>query len=379
MSTNYESIHSASEDGPLKAVGEQERDTRAQAKQPLEAFQLLTCKELSGLILYPFARVERMNCQHRARKLRLSLSVVTLLATYNQIFAAPLNLLSMETYHWGKHLPGKFNLTCDEIVAPLNKARIPFSSTHGNHDNQANITHERRSYRCWRIEGPGNYWVPIYRNENGPIFSLHLQVSYLCPLDHAPALSSGSLTPRLFPDFPTGGFSPNPDSEPVPDWVDETVAGWIETETQAMEEAWGPAESRGAVALCNTAVLQSTLDPTKNPGLNADTLGDGSVQDSTEAYTPKIKHFGMRSMPMSRISTQSFLAMTTVTNGALVNPLRCHLLLRQAFRLWRIQRCELGSWSEESRLHTPDPTAGVETWIRLQAGERERGLCLMEL
>jgi hypothetical protein len=39
-----------------------------------------------------------MNCQRRARKLRLSLSIVTLLATYNQIFAAPLNRELM--VHW---------------------------------------------------------------------------------------------------------------------------------------------------------------------------------------------------------------------------------------------------------------------------------------
>ena len=46
----------------------------------------------------------------------------------------------------------------------------------------------------------------------------------------------------------TGGFSPNPNSEPLPDWVDESVAGWIESESREMEEAWGPAELRGAVA-----------------------------------------------------------------------------------------------------------------------------------
>jgi len=35
---------------------------------------------------------------------------------------------------------------------------------------------------------------------------------------------------------------------PVPDWVDATVADWIQSETKAMERAWGPAEQRSAVA-----------------------------------------------------------------------------------------------------------------------------------
>lgn len=45
-----------------------------------------------------------------------------------------------------------------------------------------------------------------------------------------------------------GGFSPGKNSTPVPDWVDDTVATWIEQETQLMNAVWGPAENRGALA-----------------------------------------------------------------------------------------------------------------------------------
>ena len=45
-----------------------------------------------------------------------------------------------------------------------------------------------------------------------------------------------------------GGVSPNPNPQPLPDWVDATVADWIETESKAMEETWGPQESRAAIA-----------------------------------------------------------------------------------------------------------------------------------
>lgn len=75
----------------------------------------------------------------------------------------------------------------------------------------------------------------------------------------------------------SGGFSPNPNSVPVPDWVDASVADWIVSETRDMEKAWGSADSRAAVAFVHIPphaiqVLQSTLDPEKNPGMNGDFL-----------------------------------------------------------------------------------------------------------
>ena len=45
-----------------------------------------------------------------------------------------------------------------------------------------------------------------------------------------------------------GGVSPNPKPQPLPDWVDASVANWIQTESKAMEKAWGPQESRAAIA-----------------------------------------------------------------------------------------------------------------------------------
>ena len=85
-------------------------------------------------------------------------------------------------------------LYIDQIVGPLNDARIPFSSTHGvclhlvlhnslltfsakKHDNEPNITHLAEIRREQLIaplsytrvappgvggpEGPGTYWVPV--------------------------------------------------------------------------------------------------------------------------------------------------------------------------------------------------------------------------
>lgn len=85
-----------------------------------------------------------------------------------------------------------------------------------------------------------------------------------------------------------GGFSPGPDSTSVPDWVDESVATWIDTESAAMNAAWGPATSRGALAFVHIPphaiqALQPSLNSTRDPGLNADVLGSGSTQATTES------------------------------------------------------------------------------------------------
>ncbi|KAK0473749.1 Metallo-dependent phosphatase [Armillaria novae-zelandiae] len=149
-----------------------------------------------------------------------------------------------------------------------------------NHDNQVNITHLEEIIRERQVSsfsytrcappgvggegGPGNYWVPVYANEEG----------------QHPVLILWFFDSR-------GGFSPGKNSTAVPDWVDSSVAEWIESETASMEDEWGPAESRGALAFVHipphvVQSLQSTLNHTSNPGLNADTLGQGSTQATTQ-------------------------------------------------------------------------------------------------
>ncbi|KAI0937665.1 hypothetical protein AcV7_003638 [Taiwanofungus camphoratus] len=170
----------------------------------------------------------------------------------------------------------------DEIVAPLNEVMIPFSSTHGNHDNEPNITHLEEIKREQLVaplsytreappgiggeEGPGTYWVPVYEHETDP----------------TPVLVLWFFDSR-------GGFSPGENSTRVPDWVDETVAGWIEQQTALMDAAWGPPDTtRAAVAFVHIPphaiqALQPDLNSTRDPGLNADILGSGSTQATTEA------------------------------------------------------------------------------------------------
>ncbi|KAG6902121.1 hypothetical protein C0995_004067 [Termitomyces sp. Mi166 len=170
----------------------------------------------------------------------------------------------------------------DEIVAPLNAAKVPFSSTHGNHDNQANISHAEEILREQKVAplsytrmapvgvggvgGPGNYWVPVYRKKT----------------DASPVLILWFFDSR-------GGFSLGNNSTRIPDWVDRSVSEWIESETGAMNAAWGSAETRGALAFVHipphvATDLQNNLDSETEPGLNADSLnGGGSVQATTIA------------------------------------------------------------------------------------------------
>ncbi|KAI0684541.1 Metallo-dependent phosphatase-like protein [Cytidiella melzeri] len=166
----------------------------------------------------------------------------------------------------------------NEIVSSLNEVKVPFCSTYGNHDNNPNITHLAEYLREKEIAphsytrmmasggeyGPGTYWVPIYAH----------------PFDFAPALILWLFDSRA-------GNTAGANSVPVPDWVDDSVATWIEQETQLMDSVWGPPENtRGAVAFVHIppyAIQQvwENLNSTINPGLDADTLGQGSTQATT--------------------------------------------------------------------------------------------------
>ncbi|KAF5354531.1 hypothetical protein D9758_011240 [Tetrapyrgos nigripes] len=172
----------------------------------------------------------------------------------------------------------------DQIVAPLNDLKIPFSTTQGNHDNQNNITHLDEIKREQSVaplsytrtappgiggddqHGPGTYWVPVYPTQDA----------------QTPCLILWFFDSR-------GGFAntsePNPSNpQGVDDWVHESVAGWIEDEVSKMDAAWGSGEeSRAALAFVHipphfVQELQANLDSSKEPGLNADQLGEGSSQ-----------------------------------------------------------------------------------------------------
>ncbi|KAG6864073.1 hypothetical protein C0991_000367 [Blastosporella zonata] len=179
----------------------------------------------------------------------------------------------------GDLITGKntFRALIDEIVAPLNAAKIPFSSSHGNHYNQVNITHAEQIIREQKVAslsytrmapwgvggvgGPGNYWVPIYHKK----------------ADESPVLILWFFDSQ-------GGVSTN--ATTLPEWVDNSVAVWIKTKTEVMEAIWGSSENRGALAFVHippyTFFLVNNLNSDENPGLNADSLdGGGSVQATT--------------------------------------------------------------------------------------------------
>ncbi|KIJ99308.1 hypothetical protein K443DRAFT_624447 [Laccaria amethystina LaAM-08-1] len=260
-------------------------------------------------------------------------------------------------------------LLIDQIVAPLNQARVPFSSTHGNHDNQVNITHLEEIEREQKIaplsytrtapagvggtEGPGNYWVPVYRHF----------------WDRAPILILWFFDSR-------GGVSTNPNSTVLPDWVDSSVAGWIKSESKAMELAWGPADTRGALAFVHipphaVQSLQTNLDSTKNPGLNADKLGGGSVQASNDPST--LGNDG----PFWDALTANVKNLHAIISGHDHGNEWCAREPAKDVVFCFNKHSGYGGYGEPEWgygvrnivFRSPDPKKGVDTWIRLQGGE----------
>ncbi|KAL0958443.1 hypothetical protein HGRIS_000586 [Hohenbuehelia grisea] len=269
-------------------------------------------------------------------------------------------------------------LLVDEIMAPINEAKVPFSSAHGNHDNQANITHLEEIRREIRVaplsytrtaplgiggvEGPGNYWVPIYRHAK----------------DKAPTLILWFFDSR-------GGFSPNPSSKPVPDWVDESVASWIGQETAAMNAAWGPASSRMALAFVHIPphaiqAVQATLDPLKNPGLNADQLGQGSSQATADPADAD------KDVPFWKALNTHIKNLRAVISGHDHGNEWCAREPTQDVIFCFDKHSGYGGYGDRSWgygvrnivFQSADPTAGVKTWIRLEEGETRGAVVLDE-
>ncbi|KAG9307965.1 Metallo-dependent phosphatase [Chiua virens] len=168
----------------------------------------------------------------------------------------------------------------NEIMRPLNAAKVPFSTTGGNHDSDINITRADEIAREIEISplsytrfsppgvggagGPGNYWVPVYRNNTDP----------------TPVLVLWFFDSRGM----RGRFANGTHME---DWVDSTVAEWIESETVCMNAVWGPPEQRSALAFVHIPphviqTVQETLNSSVDPGLDADTIGMGSTQASLD-------------------------------------------------------------------------------------------------
>ncbi|TEB31884.1 Metallo-dependent phosphatase [Coprinellus micaceus] len=245
----------------------------------------------------------------------------------------------------------------DQIVGPFNAAGVPFSTTHGNHDNQKNITHQEEILREQQVaplsytrlapngvggqDGPGNYWVPI----------------------PAPALVLWFFDSR-------GGFTANATSTAVPDWVDESVTSWITEQTERMEEEWGPSEDRSALAFMHIPphaiikVQEGGIDSTKNPGLNADTLGKGSVQAASdepfwEALTSKIKN--LHAIISGHDHGNEWCARENNKNVV--------FCFNKHSGYGGYGREGWGYGVRNFIFSSPDPKVPVQSWIRLEDGE----------
>lgn len=260
----------------------------------------------------------------------------------------------------------------DEIVKPLNALKLPFSSTHGNHDNEPNITHYMEIIREQEVAplsytrlappgvggeyGPGNYWVPVYEHVDDP----------------APILVMWFFDSR-------GGFSYGANSVANPDWVDSTVATWIENETAFMDAVWGPAgDTRAAIAFVHIPPhviepLQAGLNSTRDPGLNADLLGNGSVQDSGNVDGSSSD----RDQPFWDSLNANVKNLHAVFSGHDHGNEWCIREPTKDVIFCFSKHSGYGGYSDAGWGHgirnivfsSPDPSDGLETWIRLEYGE----------
>ncbi|KAJ4482613.1 Metallo-dependent phosphatase-like protein [Lentinula aciculospora] len=287
-------------------------------------------------------------------------------------------------------------LLIDRIVAPLNAAQIPFSSTQGNHDNQKNITHLQEIIREQQVaplsytrvapmgvggvEGPGNYWVPVYEKASGMSHLLFHQKSDTqreFHIDSTPILILWFFDSR-------GGFSYGDNSSAIPDWVDESVAAWIESESAAMNDAWGPPENRGALAFVHIPPhiiqkLQADLNSTKEPGLNADILGSGSTQSTTNEANVGQDDAFWNSLNANSPSKR-FLISFFADHGdewCIREPTKNVIFCFD-------KHAGYGGYGDPSWgygvrnlvFSSTDPKAGIQTWIRLEEGDIKANVTL---
>jgi len=264
----------------------------------------------------------------------------------------------------------------DEVVAPLNKAKIPFSSTHGNHDNQGNITHLQEILREQEVaplsytrlappgvggtEGPGNYWVPVYNKKS----------------DRTPVLVLWFFDSR-------GGFAAGTGLVPVPDWVDKTVATWIEAETKVMNAAWGSPDNRASVVFVHIPphaiqALQPNLNTVKNPGLNADLLGSGSTQATTDSSSSG------KDAPFWNSLNANIKNIHTIISGHDHGNEWCAREPTKDVIFCFDKHSGYGGYTGDGwgygvrnlMFSSPNPKDGVETWIRLEAGDTRARIML---
>ncbi|MCO5566209.1 hypothetical protein L7F22_019885 [Adiantum nelumboides] len=126
-----------------------------------------------------------------------------------------------------------------EILSPMKDKRIPFSTTKGNHDNDKYSTHGRitdieRNYApslSYTRKAPKNVGGGEYGTDN-----------YWVPIFPSGFVDPNKVPPKVllwFFDSRAGRKMLSQGSGPVDDWVDDSVADWINSETEKMEKAWG--------------------------------------------------------------------------------------------------------------------------------------------
>ncbi|PWN93389.1 Metallo-dependent phosphatase [Acaromyces ingoldii] len=175
-----------------------------------------------------------------------------------------------------------------QILGPAVEKQIPFSTTKGNHDNDVYSTHGQITDYEHELapqltytrkapagvgggsngEGSDNYWVPIY------------------PSKDAPRGSKPALVLWFF-DSRSGKQLKSEGNGLIDDWVDSSVAGWINSEVSQQEKAWGSVLPPSLLFV--HIPIQST-NYTQNLAPYSDEVG-GVTDERPESFTSEGKRY----------------------------------------------------------------------------------------
>lgn len=184
-----------------------------------------------------------------------------------------------------------------QILQPIIQARIPLSSTKGNHDNDKYSTHSlvtdyekaaagKLSYTRKAPKGIGggevgadNYWVPIYANASSPRGSRPELLLWFFD-------SRGGKTTIANSPYHNGTQGS------IPDWVDPSVADWIQSETANLSAAWGPGPLPPSIVFthipahvfADTQQAAKPYGPKHVGGVTSENPGNFTVANRTAVY-----------------------------------------------------------------------------------------------
>ncbi|KAI8933535.1 hypothetical protein NX059_009273 [Plenodomus lindquistii] len=176
------------------------------------------------------------------------------------------------------------NALIDQIVAPLASRNLPFAATFGNHDaSQTCDTHSMSEHMWWDIKGTNGKKLSFTTNSVEGAANKVGTSNYFIPVYSS--TDSNELKMLLWFFDSKGGrvFQPGKGDVGVDNWVDEKVVAWFSQTASEFRQQHNrviPSLAFVHIPVHATYSFQQNggLDPTKEPGLNEELIGQQGDQ-----------------------------------------------------------------------------------------------------